>query len=196
MKTAKFAVAMLFAPIGAGLLALTGCGSAPNTPVEEKQLVNDSMATLKDLEIMDPSLTDKINACAGYAVFPNVGKGGLGLEVASGNGDVYQMGNKYIGTSHLGMVGGGFDLGGQSYSEVILFETPAALQEFEDNKISFDATASAVALKAGATANAKYEKGLLRIYHVNGGAMIEAGIGGQQFTFKAANPMPATMPMP
>jgi hypothetical protein len=194
MKLAKISLALLLVPAGAGLLSLTGCGSEPSTPVEQKQLVNDSKATLKDLEIADSSLTDKVNNAAGYAIFPSVGKGALGIEVASGNGDVYLTGGKYIGTSHLGMVGGGLAIGGETYSELILFETPEALQDFEDNKIKFDASASAVALQAGAAAQAKFANHILVFTHTNGGLLASAVIGGQQFTFKAANPQPATQP--
>jgi hypothetical protein len=126
-------------------------------------------------------------------MFPTVGKGALGIEVASGNGDVYQ-GGKYIGTAHLGMVGGGLAIGGESYSELILFETPAALDDFENNKVKFDASASAVALQSGAAAQAKFANGVLVFTHTNGGLLASAVIGGQQFTFKAANPQPATQP--
>ncbi len=193
MNIAKIGLALLFAPAGAGMFCLSGCGSEPSTPLEQKQLVNDSAATLKDLEMADSTLADKVKSAAGYVMFPTVGKGALGIEVASGNGDVYQ-GGKYIGTAHLGMVGGGLAIGGESYSELILFETPAALDDFENNKVKFDASASAVALQSGAAAQAKFANGVLVFTHTNGGLLASAVIGGQQFTFKAANPQPATQP--
>jgi len=193
MKAAKFCLALMFAPLGAGLFTLTGCGSEPSTPQEQKQLVNDSQTTLKDLEIADPTLADKVNSAAGYAVFPNVGKGAAGIEVVSGNGDVYQNG-QYLGSAHLGAVAAGPALGADAYQELILFETPAALQEFENNKVQFDASASAVALQSGAAAQAKSQNDTIVFVHATGGLLAGAVIGGQQFTFKAANPMPATQP--
>ncbi len=193
MKAAKFCLAMLFAPVGAGLLTLTGCGSEPTTPVQQKQLINDSQATVKDMEIADSTLQNKVDSAYGYVMFPSVGKGGVGVEVATGNGDVYQQG-KFIGQARLSMVGTGIDLGAETYSELILFQTPEAMNNFENNNLRFDATASAVALKAGAADSAKFENGVLVFTHVHGGLMVEAGIGGQQFTFKAANPQPATQP--
>ena len=194
MKATKFAIAMLFAPLGAGLLTLTGCGSEPATVTQQKQLVNDSTATLKNMELADASLSDRVSQAAGYVVFPDVGKGGFGIEVASGNGDVYMQGNKYLGTAHLGMVGAGANIGGEDYQELILFETPAALNEFENNRIKFDASTSAVALQAGTAATAKFDHGMLVFTHTTGGLMVEANVGGQQFTFKAANAQPTTQP--
>ncbi len=193
MKAAKLGLALLFAPLGAGLVTLTGCGSEPSTPQAQKELVNDSQSTLKDLEIADPTLTDKVNNSAGYAIFPAVGKGAAGIEVVSGNGDVYQ-GGKYIGTAHLGAVSGGLALGGETYQELILFENNDALQDFENNKVQFHAGASAVALQAGAASQAKFENGTIVFVKTTGGLLADAVIGGQQFTFKAANPQPATQP--
>jgi hypothetical protein len=193
MKAAKFCLAMLFAPVGAGLVSLTGCGSEPTTPVQQQQLSNDSRSTLKDMEIADPSLKDKVDAAYGYAIFPSVGKGGVGVEAATGNGDVYQQG-KFIGQARLSMVGTGLDLGAETYGELILFKTPEALGNFENNNLRFDATASAVILKAGAAATRDFENGVLVLLQPHGGAMLEAGIGGQQFTWKAANAQPATQP--
>jgi lipid-binding SYLF domain-containing protein len=194
MNAAKILLASLLIPAGAGLVSLTGCGSEPNTPVEAKQLTNDSTASLKDMELQDSSLQAKVDGSYAYAVFPSVGKGGVGIEGASGTGDVFEQG-KYIGTSRLTMVGTGIDIGAQTYSELILFQDKAALDKFENNNLRFDASTSAVAIKAGAASSNDFAKGVLVLLNVHGGAMLEAGIGGQQFTFKAANAAPATQPM-
>ncbi len=193
MKAANILLASLFIPAGAGLVSLAGCGSEPNTPVEQKQLVNDSGASLKDMELADGTLKNKVASAYAYAIFPSVGKGGAGVEVATGNGDVYEQGH-YIGQARLTMIGAGIDLGAQTYSELILFQDKAALDKFENNNLRFDASTSAVALKAGAADTAAFANGVLVLQDVHGGAMIEANLGGQQFTFKAANPAPATQP--
>ena len=161
--------------------------------MQQQQLSVDSKSNLKDMEIADSTLKDKVNSAYGYAIFPSVGKGGVGVEVATGNGDVYQ-GGKFIGQARLGLVGTGLDLGAQTYGELILFQTPEALSNFENNNLQFDASASAVILKAGVAATRDYQHGVLVLVEPHGGAMVEASIGGQQFTFKAANAMPATQP--
>jgi hypothetical protein len=40
------------------------------------------------------------NNCYGYAVFPTIGKGGLGVGAAHGNGHVYKHG-KYVGDTSM-----------------------------------------------------------------------------------------------
>jgi lipid-binding SYLF domain-containing protein len=195
MKSAKLALALLMIPAGAGLCSLTGCGSEPSSPVQQKQLENDSQNTLKDLEVADPTLADKVKSSVGYAIFPQVGKGAVGIEAGSGNGEVFQNG-KYIGAAHLSIGGVGLSLGGETYQELILFNTPQAIQDFENNNLKFGADASAVALQAGSAASATFDKdkGVLVFKHTTGGLMFDASLNGQQFTFKAANPQPATQP--
>ena len=195
MRSAKLALALMMLPAGAGLISLTGCGTEPTTPVEKKQLINDSDATLKDMEIADSTLADKVTSSAGYVVFPNVGKGAVGVTAGSGNGEVYQDG-KYIGSAHISIGGVGVSLGGESYRELILFQSVDALHTFENNGLKFGADASAVALQAGAAASAQFSKdtGTIVFKHTTGGLMFDASLNGQQLTFKAANPQPAAQP--
>jgi len=54
----------------------------------------------------------------GYAVFPTIGKGGVGIGGAFGNGRVYARG-RYVGDTSMTQLTVGFHLGGQAYSEII-----------------------------------------------------------------------------
>jgi lipid-binding SYLF domain-containing protein len=195
MKSAKkLALALLMIPAGAGLSMLSGCGSEPTTSAQQQQVSNDSQSTLKDLEAADSTLTDKVNNSAGYVIFPHVGEGAAGVEAASGYGSVYQNG-QYMGSARLILAGAGVSLGGQTYSELILFKTTAALSDFENNNLKFGADVSAVALQSGAAASATFSSnGILVFKHPNGGLMFDASLSGQQFTFKSANPQPAMQP--
>jgi hypothetical protein len=137
-------------------------------------------------------------------VFPNVGKGGVGVGGAYGKGQVYASG-KPTGTSSLAKVTVGFQLGGQVFSEIVFFQDKRAYDEFTSGNFEFDATASAVAITAGVQAQAgtggasagasagpatgvqakaKYQKGMAIFVHAKGGLMYEAAIGGQKFTFE------------
>ena len=141
----------------------------------------------------------------GYAVFPTIGKGGVGIGGAFGKGQVYR-GGKVTGTTSLIKGTIGFQLGGQVFSEIIFFQDKRAYDEFTSGSFEFDATASAVAITAGAQAKAGtdgatagasvgpaigkqaktiYMKGMALFVHAKGGLMYEAAIGGQKFTFKA-----------
>ena len=139
----------------------------------------------------------------GYAVFPTIGKGGVGIGGAYGKGRVYEKG-KYIGDTSMTQVTIGLQLGGQAYSEMIFFEDERSLKEFTGGNFEFGAEASAIAITASANASAgttgasagasggkkdaktagKYYKGTATFTVAKGGLMYEASIGGQKFKYK------------
>ena len=140
----------------------------------------------------------------GYAVFPTIGKGGVGVGGAYGKGRVYEKG-KYVGDASMTQVTVGLQLGGQAYSEMIFFEDERAFREFTGGNFEFSADAGAVAITAAANASAsttgssagasggkkdattvgKYYKGMATFTIAKGGLMYEASIGGQKFSYKA-----------
>ena len=120
----------------------------------------------------------------GYVIFPNVGRGAIGVGGAAGNGIVYEKGN-VIGTAKMKQVTVGFQFGGQAYREVIFFENKEALDRFKENKFEFAAQVSAVAATAGASADVKYKDGVMVFTQEKGGLMYEAAVGGQKFSFSA-----------
>jgi lipid-binding SYLF domain-containing protein len=120
----------------------------------------------------------------GYVIFPNVGKGAIGVGGAAGNGIVYEQG-KAVGHAKMKQVTVGFQFGGQSYREVIFFETKEALDQFKGGNFEFSAQASAVAVTKGAAANVKYRNGIMVFTQEKGGLMYEAAVGGQKFDYKA-----------
>jgi lipid-binding SYLF domain-containing protein len=142
----------------------------------------------------------------GYAVFPTVGKGGLGVGGARGKGQVY-VGGKHVGNATLSQLSIGLQAGGQAFSEIIFFEDKRAFDQFSTGEFSFGAGVSAVAITAGASAGAgtgggaaagasatknaattagnKYYKGMAVFTVAKGGLMYEAAIGGQKFKYEA-----------
>ena len=140
----------------------------------------------------------------GYAVFPTVGKGGVGVGGAFGKGQVYADG-KLTGTSSLAQLSVGFQLGGQAYSQMIFFEDERAYREFTSGRFAFGADASVAVITAGAQAQAstsgssasaaagprtgaqlasRYVNGMAVLVHVRGGLMYEASVSGQKFSFE------------
>jgi lipid-binding SYLF domain-containing protein len=141
----------------------------------------------------------------GFALFPTIGKGGMGIGGAHGKGKVYRGGTA-IGQTDMTQVTIGLQLGGQAYSQIIFFENEAALQQFTSGNFEFGAQATAVAITAGAsagantgggasagasggkndatTASAGYRKGMAVFTVAKGGLMYEASIGGQKFSYK------------
>jgi lipid-binding SYLF domain-containing protein len=141
--------------------------------------------------------------CYGYALFPGIGKGGIGIGGARGKGRVYARG-QYVGNTTMTQVTVGFQLGGQSYRQIIFFQDKRAFDEFTSGNFEFGAQATAVAITAGASAGAAttggtagasggqhdaatagaYHKGMAIFTVAKGGLMYEASIGGQKFSYE------------
>ena len=156
--------------------------SAGQTDKKDKQLVEDSKKGIKDFIHTDSLMKQLFKSAYGYVVFPNVGKGAIGVGGASGGGIVYEKG-AIIGKAQMTQVTVGFQFGGQAYREVIFFQSKEPLDRFKDNKFEFSAQASAVAATAGASGNAKYTEGILIFTQQKGGLMYEASVGGQKFKY-------------
>jgi lipid-binding SYLF domain-containing protein len=75
----------------------------------------------------------------------------------------------------------GFQWGGQAYSEFIFFEDDATLSNFKKGNYELGAQVSAVAITAGASADAKFNGGMVIFTQAKGGLMYEASVGGQKF---------------
>ncbi len=132
----------------------------------------------------DEGLKPIFDKAAGYAIFPSVAKGGLGVGAATGKGQLLQKG-KVVGETRLRQVSVGFQAGGQAYVEAILFEDQTSLDNFKKGNFEFSAQVSAVAVTAGVSKNAKYEKGVMVLTMAKGGLMYEASVGGQNFKYEA-----------
>jgi lipid-binding SYLF domain-containing protein len=141
-------------------------------------------------------------SCYGYAVFPTIGKAGIGIGGAHGSGRVYVQG-KYVGDTSMTQITVGFQLGGQAFSQIIFFEDKRAFNDFIGDKFEFGAQATAVAITAGASAQAtttgssagasggkhdaktkgSYHRGMAIFTVAKGGLMYEASVGGQKFSY-------------
>jgi lipid-binding SYLF domain-containing protein len=131
----------------------------------------------------DPKMENLFFEAYGYVIFPNVGKGAVGVGGASGNGVAYELGAR-IGTAKMTQVSIGFQWGGQSYREVIFFQTSEDMERFKQNRVELAAQVSAVAVKTGASANAEFVDGVMVFTMQKGGLMYEAAVGGQKFKFE------------
>src|SRR5258708_7783620 len=125
--------------------------------------VQDADKTVKLFKKTDPGLDRFFKSSVGYAVFPNVGKGALGIGGGHGAGILYEHG-KPVGKATLTQVTIGLQMGGQAYAEIIFFETEKVLSNFKEGNFEFSGQVSAVAAAAGASANAKYREGVAGFY--------------------------------
>ena len=168
--------------IAVALFLASGCATAPKT-AEGRAELNTKVRTARDNALKsDPGLKTFFDEASGYAVFPSVGKGAIGVGGAYGKGELYEAG-QLEGYCTLTQASIGLALGGQVYTELIFFETGTALDRFKTGNFAFAAQASAVALKSGASANAKYSDGVAVFTMGESGLMYEASIGGQKFSY-------------
>ena len=165
-------------------MAASGCATVPATEVERRILVEDAEVTVELFRLGDPGMKEFFDTAYGYAVFPDVGKGAVGVGGAYGRGVVYEQG-KHIGYCDLTQGTVGLQLGGQAYREIIFFERKSALDRFRVGDLVFAAQVSAVAANAGASADADYSNGVVVFTMARGGLMAEASVGGQQFRYEA-----------
>jgi lipid-binding SYLF domain-containing protein len=165
---------------------------------------DDDFAATVDLFAKSPQVQPFFANAYGYAVFPLVGKGGFVVGGSYGEGRVYR-GREVTGRVSLVQLSVGFQAGGQAFSQIVFFQDERAYDEFTSGSFEFDATASAVAITAGAQARTgttgqsagasagpatgvqsqgHYVKGMAVFVHIKGGLMYEAAIGGQKFNFE------------
>jgi len=146
----------------------------------QKDVSEKSTEAIKEFKRTNDKIGKYFSSAYGYAVFPSVGKGGLGVGGAAGNGTIYK-GGAIVGDCKLSQITVGFQAGGQAYSEVIFFESAEAYNRFTGDKFEFAAQTSAVAVTAGASFDVDYRDGILVFTHAKGGLMYEATVGGQKF---------------
>ncbi len=151
----------------------------------------------------DAGVSDMFKSAYGYALFPTIGEVGFVVGGAYGEGRVYEQG-KYIGDTKMTQASIGFTIGAEGYSQVVFFQDKRALDEFINGNFEFSADVSAVALTASAGATAStggnsatasggknnatikshgYNKGMATFTISKGGAMVEASVSGQKFSF-------------
>jgi lipid-binding SYLF domain-containing protein len=173
---------LFFAMSILGLLAVSGCSTAPKSVEGRANIEKEAALALDKAKANDVTLAEVLQKSHAYAVFPSVGKGAIGIGAAYGKGVYYENGVA-IGYCDISQATIGFQLGGQAYTEMIVFATKEAADRFKSGNFAFDAQATAVALKSGASANAKYSDGVAVFTMDEAGLMYEASVGGQKFSY-------------
>ncbi len=186
---------LMCALVAVGGLFLSGCSTTPKSEAKRENLDSEVQTAITVARNTDPGLQKFFDTAAGYAVFPKVGKGAWIVGGAYGRGELFQGGQK-VGYCTLTQATVGLAAGGQEYTEIIFFETPEAVNKFKAGDFTFAAQASAVALRTGASANAKYANNVLVFTVGETGLMVEASVGGQKFNYQPLGAVPPTQPSP
>lgn len=167
--------------IVSGIFSTTVSAFEPNS--SDKMELDVKVAIL-NIKARDPGIETFFEDSAGYAIFPSVGKGGFIIGGAFGRGLVI-VNDRVDGFTSLSQATIGFQLGGQKYSQFIFFRDDTALNHFKRGNFEFGAQASAVAITAGASADAAYDSGVAIFTVAGGGLMFEGSVGGQRFSYEA-----------
>jgi lipid-binding SYLF domain-containing protein len=167
--------------------ASVGCDTnTPNSAAERTISHDEAKVALEKLEAQAPWLTDRVNNAYGYAIFPDIGSAAVGIGGAGGKGYVYKNG-QLVGTVKLSQASVGVQLGGDTFSELLIFQDDKALNRMMNDSIEFGADASATIIKAGAAGDKDFANGV-RVYILpKGGLMAGVSVNGQKFHFTPAN---------
>jgi Las17-binding protein actin regulator len=164
------------------VIGLGGCSTAPKSQEGKGELVRLATAALRGWNSDIPGLEGFARLSYGYAMFPEIAKGALGVGAAYGRGVVYEQG-EHIGYADLSYASLGLQAGGQAYQVLMVFENKGTLERFTRGRLDFSADASVVFLKTGYVANVRFIEGVTIFSKPIGGAMGGAAMGGQRFTF-------------
>jgi lipid-binding SYLF domain-containing protein len=165
------------------MFMMVGCATAPNSQAERRGLIAEADATVSSMTAKDPSLQRLLDRSPGYAVFPNIGAAGAIVGGAYGRGVLFERGRP-AGFTELNQGSLGALIGGQTYSQIMVFENEAALNRIKAGNFDVGAEASAVALSAGIADAAQFEDGVAIFQLPKGGLMASAAVNGQKINFQ------------
>jgi lipid-binding SYLF domain-containing protein len=169
--------------IAAVCMASMACSTTPKSAEAREDIRQEAEEALALAKQRDSKLAEATRNSAGVAVFPKVGKGAAGVGGAYGRGVLFEN-NRMVGYCSLTQGTVGVQLGGQTYTEILVFRDKEALNEFKRGDFAFDAQASGVAVEAGADANLRFAEGV-EVFTMNQqGLMFEASVGGQKFDYE------------
>jgi lipid-binding SYLF domain-containing protein len=176
----SFTRAVVVFALATGLLV--GCTTAPPSQESRNALLENATVAMQDMNRVDPGVEALARKGYGYALFPEVVKAGLGVGGGYGQGVVYEQG-QHVGYADLTLASVGAQIGGQTFSELVVFENKAAMDRFKLSPVDFTAGAAAMILQNGAAANASFIEGIAVVVRPITGAMAEATVGGQQVKY-------------
>jgi len=152
-------------------------------PDDKRQVAAKKAAD--DILRKHPKLRPYFDAAVGYAVFPRVYRLASLWGGAWGRGAVIE-GDRYIGSTWLGLIGVGLQLGGQTYDQIIFFKTQEALDAYKRKWFEFNGRTSLAVIAWGASADPAYIPDVAVFTDVEIGLMFEASGSVVWYNFKEA----------
>ena len=157
--------------------------SKPSPPAVKPNRIAEVDETIALFKRKNASIERLFSESAGYVVIPTVGEGAFIIGGGHGQGEAFERGGTYIGRVTVNELSIGAQVGGQSYSQVIFFETPVDFERLKKNSFQFSGEVLAVAADDGAAKNATYKDGVATFIIPKKGLMASASVGGQKLDF-------------
>ena len=166
------------------VVSAAACSSTPKTATERQTYEQRAETTLMEMEARDPTLRPLLDQAIAYVVFPSVGKGGVIVGGAFGRGILFEN-HQPSGFVELKQGSFGAQLGGATFSELVVLNDPYAVQQIKSGKFKFGANVSAVALTAGAGRAASFARNPNPVFTMaRGGLMVDVSVTGQSLSYK------------
>jgi lipid-binding SYLF domain-containing protein len=161
-----------------------GCATAPATRSEKQSLQTSARATLDEMIARHPAIQDTIRNAPAYAVFPSIGKGGVLVGGAFGQGILYENGvpTGYVSVEQASI---GAQLGGQTFSELLVLRTPEELADVRAGRFTAGAHLGVVVLSTGAGTGTNFNPNASVFVMPRGGLMVDVSVNGQRIKYQS-----------
>ena len=161
---------------------LGGCVHPHLVGEARSRLDQEVVQAVASLKAAFPQLEDKLREAPGYAVFPEISKGGFVLGGAHGIGEFFEDG-QFVGFCDIAQGTFGAQIGGQIYRQLVVFTSRDALSRWTLPRLVLAMQVSGVGGDAGVALAHPYDNGVEIYVQPIVGLMGEAAIGGQRFLF-------------
>lgn len=165
---------------------LSACGSTRSFHASSKEEIDAKVqgALLSFYQQVEGGRS-LVSKASGVLVFPDIVKGGIGLGAEYGTGSL-MVGGKPVDYYRITSGSFGFQLGGQVYSQVVLFMEPNALNRFRDSEgweAGVDGSIAVVAVGAGGEIDSSNIRSpIIGFVFSNKGLMYNLTLEGTKYT--------------
>ena len=179
-KTTLLITTVVAAAILLPAMAPTNAGMF-SSPEEKRDKIDvNTRYGLERLLTEDAKAKRLFESAHGYAVF-DATKIAIGLTAGGGSGVAVEKETGKRVYMKMGTGGVGLGLGGQAYKLIFLFEDEGTYFDFVYKGWEANASANAVALRAGANAEATFTNGMAVYQLTDAGLMISVDIAGTRY---------------
>ena len=181
---------LLATPLLAAVLSIfmiinPGCSTVPDAK-DQSTVIADGQSALRWFDGKVVGLESQLSRSAGYIIYPGIGQYGILIGGGRfGRGVVYNNANRQIGWAYLNTASAGLQLGAQGFKMLVVFENSATMSQFQDNKLTGNVSATAVAAEEGAASTASFTNGVAVYQGGQTGLMAGASVGLDYMRFEA-----------